>query len=116
MFLKYVTTHLNSGEMYGQHKYYTLQFDINAVSSFEIMHLDVQWQTEICSEWKQKLKIKYECKWYLNYPLCINCSLFNITIVVYTLSDGNIIFFSVQHLVIEPLSSLTHGPIYVNCK
>ena len=32
------------------HKYYALQLDINAASSFEIMHLDAQWQTEIFSE------------------------------------------------------------------
>jgi hypothetical protein len=67
MLLKYVTKNLNSGEMNGQHKYYTLQFDINAVSSFEIKRLDAQWLNEICSEWKQTPKMKYECKWYLNY-------------------------------------------------
>lgn len=50
------------------------------------------------------------------YVPCTNDILFNIIIVVYNLSDGNIIHFSVQHLIIEPLSSLTHGPIYLNCK
>jgi len=45
------------------------------------------------------------------YVPCANYNLFNITTVVYTLSDGNIIYFGVQHLVIETLSSLMHGPI-----
>jgi len=38
---------------------------------------------------------------YINlFVPCINYSLFNITIVVYTLSDGNVIYFSVQDLMI----------------
>jgi len=50
------------------------------------------------------------------YVPCANYNLFNVTTVVYTLSDGNIIYFGVQLLIIETLSSLMHGPIYLNCK
>lgn len=60
---------------------------------------------------RQKLNM-YVYGFQINlYVPCANYNLFNITTVVYTLSDGNIIYFGVQHLVIETLSSLMHGPI-----
>ena len=50
------------------------------------------------------------------YIPCANYNLFNAATVVYTLPGGHIVYFSMQHLIIETLSSLMHGPIYLNCK